>query len=88
MTTGITYYEEDRGHGPFVLRQSGSNNFVTEINTSYYSRFGNPAESVVFGKGWDNPKNISFKTMKKALEAAEHVFRIEGIHISVEPKNP
>ena len=85
---GVIYHKEDIGNGPFILRQSGTNNFVTNITTNYYSRFGNPAAHVVFGKGWDNPSLLVYRTMEDAIEAAIAVYEIEGTFISIETKNP
>ena len=86
---GVMWHDEDRGKGPFILRQSGTSNFVIEINyhTIYYSRWGNPRQSVVFGEGWDNPKALTYKTMEKAIEAGRKVFEIEGIYVAVETQN-
>tara|TARA_Y100001970_G_scaffold236138_1_gene295608 strand:- start:783 stop:1064 length:282 start_codon:yes stop_codon:yes gene_type:complete len=85
---GVIWHDEDRGSGPFILRQSGTSNFVIEINyhTIYYSRWGNPRQSVVFGEGWDNPKALSYQTMEEAIEAGRRVFEIEGIYVQVETK--
>tara|TARA_B100000029_G_scaffold371504_1_gene365455 strand:+ start:628 stop:906 length:279 start_codon:yes stop_codon:yes gene_type:complete len=82
---GIFFCEEDRGKGPFKLRVSGTSNFVTEININYYSRFGGPSlEKVTTSFGWDNPKALLYPNLSKAIEAAAHVHRIEGFHISIE----
>ena len=85
---GVIWHDEDRGSGPFILRQSGTSNFVIEINyhTIYYSRWGHPRQSVVFGEGWDNPKALSYQTMEEAIEAGRRVFEIEGIYVQVETK--
>jgi hypothetical protein len=53
---GVIYHEKDREDGPFVLRQGGTNNFVTDITTDYYSRWGSPGEAVAFEGGWNNPR--------------------------------
>jgi len=83
---GVIYRDEDRGKGPFVLRVSGTSDFVTGIKTGYYSRFGSPAEAVEVQAGWGNPAALSFQTMDKAIAAAEEAFRIEGCYLSVETK--
>ena len=83
---GVIYRKEDRGKGPFVLRQSGTSNFVTNINTSYYSRFGSPAEKVELQEGWGNPAALSFKTMDQAIAAAKEAYKIEGYYFSIEVK--
>ena len=82
---GVMYHSEDIGNGPFALRQSGTNYFVTEINTNYYGRFGPRSAYVKFEKGWENPSVLSYETMGKAIKAACHVFEIEGTYISIEP---
>lgn len=81
---GVTFYEDDRGKGPFKIRLGGTSEFVSNINTGYYRRFGSPADSVTFVKGWENPAIKSYKTMDAALEAADLVWDIEGFHTSIE----
>lgn len=82
---GIFFYEEDRGKGPFKLRISGTSDFVTEIYINYYGRFGGPSrEKVTTSFGWDNPKALLYSDLSKAIEAAAHAHRIEGLHISIE----
>lgn len=83
---GVIYHDEDRGKGPFVLRQSGTSNFVTKIKTGYYSRFGSPAEAVELKEGWGNPAALSYQTMDKAIAAAKEAYRIEGYYFSIEIK--
>lgn len=85
-TEGVFFCEDDQGNGPFILRQSGTNNFVTKLSGSYYSRFGTPGASVEFGSGWDNPSNLTYATLGEAIHAASQVYEIEDFHISVEVK--
>ena len=84
---GVTFYEDDRGKGPFMIRLGGTNEFVSDIRTGYYSRFGSPAQSVTLVEGWDNPAIRLYQTMEAALEAADLVWEIEGIHTSIEVKH-
>ncbi len=84
---GVTFYEDDRGKGPFMIRLGGTNEFVSDIRTGYYSRFGSPAQSVTLVEGWDNPAIRLYQTMDAALEAADLVWEIEGIHTSIEVKH-
>jgi hypothetical protein len=82
--TGVTYYEEDRECGPFIIRVGGTNEFVSSIETGYYSRFGAPKKKVTLVEGWDNPTICSYQTMDEALKAAVQVWNIEGFHTSIE----
>jgi len=82
--TGVTYCEEDRGKGPFIIRIGGTREFVSSIQTGYYSRFGSPAEKVTLVEGWDNPAILSYQTMDDAIKAAVQVWDIEGFHTSIE----
>ena len=81
---GVTFYEEDRDSGPFTIRMVGTNEFVSSIQDGYYSRWGSPGKGVTLVEGWENPKTMIFETMDKALKAADEVWRIEGIYISIE----
>lgn len=85
---GIIWYEKDKENGPFAIRQSGSSNFITKINTEYYSRFGSPCPKVTFEHGWDNPKIIKFSTLVDAVYMAKKAYEIEEIHLTVEALNP
>ena len=84
---GVTYYEDDRGNGPFMVRAGGTNEFVSEIRSGYYSRFGSPGKSVTFVEGWDNPAIRTYQTLDAALVAANLVWEIEGMHTTVEVKH-
>jgi len=81
---GVTFYEDDRGKGPFMIRIGGTREFVSNINTGYYSRFGVPANSVTLVEGWENPAIRTYQTMDEALAAADLVGEIEGFHTSIE----
>lgn len=81
---GVTYYEGDRDKGPFMIRIGGTNEFVSSIQSGYYSRWGSPSKSVTLVKGWDNPAIRVYQTMDQALRAAGLVWEIEGIHTSIE----
>tara|TARA_R110001583_G_scaffold12612_7_gene55845 strand:- start:15703 stop:15987 length:285 start_codon:yes stop_codon:yes gene_type:complete len=81
---GVTFYEDDRENGPFMIRIGGTIKFVSSIQDGYYSRWGSPGEGVTLVEGWENPKTMMFETMDGALRAADKVWRIEGIHTSIE----
>ena len=81
---GVTFYDDDRGKGPFMIRIGGTSEFVTNIQTGYYSRFGTPEDGVTLVKGWTDPAVLSYQTMDEALEAASQVWDIEGFHTSIE----
>lgn len=83
---GVTYYEDDRDKGPFVIRIGGTNEFVSDIQTGYYARWGSPNESVTLVEGWDNPAIRTYRTLDSALAAADQVWDIEGFHTSIEAK--
>jgi hypothetical protein len=82
--SGITYYEDDRGKGPFIIRIGGTSKFVSNIQTGYYSRWGSPAKKVTLVEGWNNPSIRSYQTMDEEIEAAAQVRDIEGFYMSVE----
>ena len=82
--TGVTFYEEDRESGPFIIRIGGTREFVSSIQTGYYSRFGSPAKKVTLVEGWDNPAILAYQTMDDAIKAAVQVWDIEGFHTSIE----
>ena len=81
---GVTFNEDDRDDGPFMIRIAGTSKFVISIQTGYYSRFGSPANGVTLGEGRDNPAILSYQTMDEALEAASQVWKIDGCHTLVE----
>tara|TARA_R110000824_G_scaffold252068_6_gene440734 strand:- start:248 stop:523 length:276 start_codon:yes stop_codon:yes gene_type:complete len=84
--TGITFYEDDRNKGPFIIRVGGTREFVSNIETGYYSRFGSPKKKVTLVEGWDNPGICSYQTMDEAIKAAVQVWNIEGFHTTIEVK--
>ena len=81
---GVTFHEDDRDKGPFMVRIGGTNEFVSSIQSGYYSRWGSPEKDVTIVEGWDNPKSLKFDTMEAALIAADEVWDIEGFHTSIE----
>lgn len=81
---GVTFYEDDRGKGPFKIRIGGTCEFVSSIQTGYYARWGGPPEGVTLVEGWENPAIQIYQTMDEALAAADLVWEIEGIHTSIE----
>jgi hypothetical protein len=82
--SGVTFYEDDRGNGPFIIRIGGTCEFVSNIRDGYYSRWGAPGKSVTLVEGWDHPSIFVYKTMDEALSAADKVYEIEGRHTSIE----
>jgi len=80
----VTFHEDDRGKGPFMIRIGGTSEYVTNIQTGYYSRWGSPDRSVTLCEGWNNQDILSYQTMDEALEAASQVWEIEGFHTSIE----
>ena len=84
LYTGVTYHEDDRSKGPFMIRIEGTSEFVTSIQTGYYSRWGSPERRVILGEGRDNPANLSYQTMDEALVAAGQVWDIEKRHTLIE----
>ena len=81
---GVTFYEDDREKGPFKIRIGGTREFVSSIQTGYYSRWGGPPEGVTLVEGWDHPDILIYQTMDAALAAADQVWDIEGFHTSIE----
>ena len=79
---GVTFFEDDRGKGPFKIRIGGTSEFVSEIDPSWDRSW--PPGKVEVVKGWDNHKALTFNTLDKALESADQVWGIEGFHISIE----
>jgi len=85
--TGVTFYEEDRGNGPFIIRIGGTRDFVSNILGGYYNRWGAPVRDVTMVEGWDHPDIIVYKIMDEALVAAGKVYEITGQHTSIEAVN-
>ncbi len=79
---GVTFYEDDRGRGPFKIRIGGTREFVSEIDPDYKRSW--PPGQVLVCEGWDNPEALTYRTMDEALLAADLVWEIEGFHTSIE----
>ena len=82
---GVTFYEDDRSGGPFMIRIGGTSDFVSDIDPDWKRCW--PPGKVDVCNGWDNPDALKFETMDDALAAADHVWNIEGYHTSIEPLN-
>ena len=85
LHTGVTFYEDDRECGPFMIRIGGTSEFVSEIDP-HYSRSWPPGKVEVV-EGWENSGSLQFETMEEALTAADEVWNIEGFHTSIEVIN-
>ena len=81
LHTGVTFYEEDREHGPFVVRIGGSRDFVSKVVEIFSAWPDGFVETV---EGWENPGSMRFETMDDALVVADQVWDIEGFHTSIE----
>ena len=79
---GVTFYEDDRGNGPFVIRIGGTREFVSGIDKDCPRSW--PPGHVDLCEGWDNPSSLRYDTMNEALTAADLVWNIEGYHTSIE----
>tara|TARA_R100000655_G_scaffold103192_1_gene149477 strand:+ start:1163 stop:1429 length:267 start_codon:yes stop_codon:yes gene_type:complete len=79
---GVTFYEDDRFHGPFKIRIGGTREFISHIDTKDSSCW--PPGSVKTCEGWDNAEALIFDSLDAALEAAGNVWDIEGFHTSIE----
>jgi hypothetical protein len=77
LHTGVTFYEDDRNKGPFMIRIGGTSDFVVGIDTQW-------AGEVEICEGWCNPKALLFNTLDDALKVADQVWDIEGFHTSIE----
>ena len=82
---GVTFYDDDRGKGPFMIRIGGTSEFVSEIDPDWKRCW--PPGQVLMCEGWDSPAVMRFDTMDEALEAAAQVWDIEGFHTSIEIDN-
>ncbi len=78
---GVTFYEDDRDNGPFMIRIGGTSEFVSKI-VGVFEKWPNGYIEVV--KGWESSDSLKFETMDEALVAAEEVWNIEGFHTSIE----
>lgn len=81
LHTGVTFFEEDRGNGPFMIRIGGTRDFVSKI-VEVFSAWPNGYIETV--EGWENPRALMFETLDKALIAADQVWDIEGFHTTIE----
>jgi len=79
---GVTFYDDDRGNGPFMIRIGGTSEFVSEIDPDWERAV--PPGKVDLVEGWDNPNALRFDTMDDALEGGRQVVDIEGFHTSIE----
>ena len=68
----IIYYEEDRNHGPFIIRVSGAREFVSRVDGRWMEYSKDPNEAIQYG---------DFDT---AIEAAKEVFKRDHMHLSIE----
>ena len=68
---GVTWHEEDRDGGPFMVRIGGTREFVS-------------IGSVKTVDGWDNPLAMKYNSLDEAKDAGASVWEIEGFHNSVE----
>ena len=82
LHTGVTFYEDDRGHGPFMIRIGGTSEFVSGIDP--HDKRCSPPGNVQICEGWNNSSTLTFDTMDEALFAADQVWDIEGFHTSIE----
>ena len=78
----VNYYEDEKG--PFMIRVSGSNDFVSKIKTLLQG--GRIIHRIEFNDcGWDNPEQVmSFDTLEEALKTCDKVFLVDGQHYSIE----
>ena len=82
---GVTWHEEDRKFGPFMVRICGTSEFVSCIRPfDVHSRARYRVELV---EGWDNPSAKKYISMKEAKDAGASVWDIEGRHTSIEATN-
>ena len=80
--TGVTFYEDDREKGPFIIRIGGTGEFVSDIDPDWKRAW--PPGKVEVVEGWENPEALKFDTMDAAIKAAVQVWDIEGFHTSIE----
>ena len=79
---GVTFYEDDRDRGPFMIRIGGTSEFVSEIDPHWKRSW--PPGKVELVEGWGHSRALKFSTMDEALSAADQVWDIEGFHTSIE----
>tara|TARA_R110000824_G_scaffold193224_3_gene375583 strand:- start:316 stop:576 length:261 start_codon:yes stop_codon:yes gene_type:complete len=71
----VAHYDEgDDYQAPFIIRVSGTCEFVSEIH----------GRRIEFCEGWDNPGIVEFPTLEAALEAVDQVWELEPMHFSIE----
>jgi hypothetical protein len=80
---GVTWHEEDREGGPFMVRICGTNEFVSKIDPHCDRSW--PPGYVELVQGWDNPLALKYDSMEAAKAAGAAVMNIEGYHNSIEP---
>ena len=79
---GVTWHEEDRDGGPFMVRIGGTRDFVSIIDPDCDRSW--PRGNVKIVEGWDNPLALKYASMEAAKAAGASVWEIEGFHTSVE----
>jgi hypothetical protein len=79
---GVTWHEEDRDGGPFMVRIGGTREFVSIIDPDCNRSW--PRGSVKTVDGWDNPLAMKYNSLDEAKDAGASVWEIEGFHNSVE----
>ena len=79
---GVTWHEEDRDGGPFMVRISGTRDFVSIIDPDCDRSW--PRGNVKTVDGWDNPLAMKYNSLDEAKDAGASVWEIEGFHNSVE----
>lgn len=82
--SGVTFYEDDRDNGPFIIRIAGTREFVSSIRDGYYSRWGMPGKGVTLVEDREHQGILVYQTMDEAIAAAAQVWKIEGLHATVE----
>tara|TARA_B100000029_G_C16779654_1_gene668742 strand:+ start:143 stop:433 length:291 start_codon:yes stop_codon:yes gene_type:complete len=82
---GVTWHEEDRECGPFMVRIGGTSEFVSSIDP--FDKRSWHRGKVVIVEGWDNPLAKKYSSMKEAKDAGASVWEIEGFHTSIEATN-
>jgi hypothetical protein len=80
---GVTWHEEDREGGPFMVRVGGTNKFVSTIDPDDDRSW--PRGNVKIVEGWDNPLAKKYTSMEAAKDAGAAAGEIEGFHTSIEP---
>ena len=79
---GVTWHEEDRDGGPFMVRIGGTSEFVSKIDPDCDRSW--PRGNVEIVEGWDNPLARKYNSLDEAKDAGADVWEIEGFHTSVE----